>query len=289
MKVTKAFYNAASKAYVIAKHLVEIRKHIGVDAYLASPIRKQHVSGNIWFGINSMGDTDCLARQYRCMTDELGQKYSNYSNIDYLSKSCVDDAFNFKNTHRVEHTFELISFVSEFEKKYIINDADFTANSIAVDLLINQVVTIIKQCEQLTSFNTDDTKPFGKYNQSIIYCGEDTDLLKKGDDATALTRDQLIEVNRQRYARLVDEINVYNFADINYTNRTKLIGVKGKHTLPDIDVAVKYHSNQFMLLHTHYHHKLVKRIDSANRKWYSESDATAYRDWCVGNQLTSVA
>jgi hypothetical protein len=276
----KSFYNAVSKVYVIAKHMADLHKKVGTEAYLKSPVRTQHVTGNIWFGVNSLGDTDCLARQFRCMSDSLGQKFDNYDNIDYVSESCVNDTvFDFKNTHRVEHTFEVISFVRQFEQDYILGGKSFTSNSIGTDFVNNQVVAIVKQNEQLTAFNLNDDKPFSKYSEPIIYRGENTSILKSGDDATHLTRDELIEVNYQRYANLTNEIIDYNFTKLNDTNTKNLIGDIKKHSMPNLELAVKYHDDMFMLLNKHYHHKLNKRIDPNNKKWYNADDAKSYADW----------
>jgi hypothetical protein len=274
--VNKQTLTVASQAYVTAKFMSELHERIGTEAYLNSPVRTHHVTGNIWFGINSLGDTDCLARQFRSITDSLGQSYKDWHNIEFVSESCLNITNRSKKIHRVEHTREVITFVKQFEQEYIIGSKPFTAATIATDLILNQIVTLICQTEQLTAYHIDDNKPFSKYNARIYY--RDTDV-------SDYTLDQLLEINAERYAEMLAEINKFDFTALNTKHTKQLIGHAGKHTMPAMAVAVKYHNDAFMLLNVHYHHKLNKVTDTSNKKWYDAKLSNQYADW-LKTQIT---
>jgi hypothetical protein len=268
--VSKQTLTVASQAYVTAKFMSDFHKQVGTEAYLESPVRIHHVTGNTWFGVNSVGDTDCLARQFRLITDSLGQSFKDWDSIEFVSESCLNLQERNRKIHRVEHTREVITFVKQFEQDYIIGGKPFTAATIAINLILNQIVTLINQSEQLTAYHSNDNKPFSKYNARIYY---------RGTDVSDYTLDQLLDINAKRYKQIIAQINDYNFTELNSKHSKQLIGVVGKHTMPSLELAVKYHDNMFMLLNKHYHHKLNKRIDPTNTKWYNADDTKAYTDW----------
>jgi hypothetical protein len=268
--VSKQTLRVTSQAFVIAKFMSEFHAAVGTEAYLNSPVRTHHVTGNSWFGINSLGDNDCLARQFRNITDSLGQSYKDWDNIEFVSESCLNITNRSKKIHVVEHTREVITFVKQFEEEYIIGGKPFTAATIATNLILNQIVTFVEKSEQLTAYHSDNNKPFSKYDARIFY---------RGTDVSDYSLDELLKINADRYSDILSEINNFDFKELIATHTQKLVGQVGKHTIPELEVAVKYHNDMFMLLNKHYHHKLKKVINPNNKTWYNVKLASEYTDW----------
>lgn len=266
----------ASQAYVMSQYLADLCQKIGKDAYLSSPIRLEHGTGTGFFGVGNTGSTDCVKERFRGITDNLGQRYSCWQKIDFVSQSCLNLTYpDFRTTHRVEHTREVIDLYRQFEKDYIIEGKPFTAADLAVWVIVNQVVCLIEQTEQKSQDQYDDQQPFSKYSSPICY---------KGYDISAATRDELIEINKIRFASVIESLRNHDFAKINKHHETTLLNTSKKHTLPPMDIAVKYHDDVFELLEAHYTHKLNKRTNPADKKWYSEQDTEKYNNWKKAKQ-----
>jgi hypothetical protein len=271
MTINQQLVKNASQAYVMAKYLANFCERVGKVNYLTSPVRLEHATGTGFFGVGNTGSTDCIKERFRGVTDNLGQRWSCWQRIEFVSESCVGitDA-DFKNTHRVEHTREVIDLFKTFEEEFIIKNREFTANDLAIWIIEHQVVCLIEQREQKSQSHYDDARPFTKYASSIFY---------KGTDISQYTLDQLIELNKQRFEDVISALKTYDFSKLNAKHHKDLIIDKKKHTLPPLDLAVEFHNDQFELLDRHYHHKLNKRTNPADKKWYSTEDTAKFNNW----------
>ncbi len=261
-----------SQAYIMSKYLAELCKQIGARAYLTSPIRLEHGTGTGFFGISNTGSTDCIKERFRGVTDNLGQKYSCWEKIDFVSESClsITSKPDFRNTYRVEHTREVIDLFREFEKEYIIGGKPFTANDLGIWIVEHQVVCLIEQWEQKDQSHYNDFKPFTKYANPIFY---------KGTNISEYNLDQLKDLNRTRFATQLKEIKEYNFSKLNDEHTTNLLTKNKKHTLPPMTIAVKFYNDQYELLDRHYRHKLNKRTNPADKKWFNAEDTAMFNEW----------
>lgn len=274
-KITKRskhkVYKPLATLYTLLTHMQSARREIGLEAYLKSPVRTQHVTGNSWFGINSLGDNDCVARQVRLVTDYLGQKYNDVSNIEYRSQSCasIDNTTRDKKLHVVEHLREVADFRDEIEHKFIISDDDYTVADIAKFIIINQVVVLVERAEQTQAFMTNRDCPFSKYSVPIYY---------QGQDVSRMTYDQLVEVNQTRYADLIADIEAHDWSKALVAEAGIISTVPGKHTMPTLDIIKMHHNNEMMLLHTYYCYKREKVIDPSSAR-YNRAQANRYQAW----------
>lgn len=271
MTINQQLVKNASQAFVMAQYLANFCRRVGKDHYLSSPVRLEHATGTGFFGVGNTGSTDCIKERFRGVTDNLGQRWSCWQRIEFVSQSCVGiTQADFKKTHRVEHTREVIDLFKTFEQQFIIGDKPFTANDLAIWIIENQVVCLIEQKEQRSQLHYDDSKPFSKYANKIFY---------NGTDISAYTLPQLIELNQLRFADVIDSLRRYDFTKLNEKHHNDLIVQKKKHTLPPLELAVKYHNDQFELLDRHYHHKLNKRTNPADKKWFSAEDTAKFNNW----------
>lgn len=272
----KALLRNASQAYIMSKYLADLCKQIGEVAYLASPIRLEHGTGTGFFGVGNTGSTDCVKERFRGITDELGQRWSCWQQIQFVSESCVGiTSADFVNVHRVEHTREVIDLFEAFEKEYIISGKPFTASELANWVIENSVVCLIEQVEQLKQVNYNDDKPFSKYSKSIFY---------NGVDISDYSLDQIKQLNLKRFASVMQDVTNYNFTKLNTTNTKNLLQKTKKHTLPPIKLAIKHHNDEFRLLDQHYQYKISKfsepfKSNGKKNKWYSLERKTLFEDW----------
>lgn len=268
--VERSLVKNITQAYVMSQYLADFCQQVGVDNYLNSFIRAEHGTGTGFFGIGNTGSTDCIKERFRAITDALGQKFDRWQEIDFVSEGCVGMQMRQKELHRVEHTREVIDLFKTFEQKFIMSGKKFTPADLGVWLIENQVVCLILQSEQKSKTEYNDNQPFSKYSAKIYY---------KGIDVSEYTLDQIKQLNRQRFADVIKNLKTFNFKDLLDKQCRNLLHTKKKHTLPPMELAVKFYNDQYSLLREHYHHKLKKRTDPNDKKWYSKQDADDYYRW----------
>jgi hypothetical protein len=272
----KALLNNASQAYVMSKYLADLCKQIGEKNYLASPIRLEHGTGTGFFGVGNTGSTDCVKERFRGITDHLGQRWSCWQQIQFVSESCIGiTSADFVNIHRVEHTREVIDLFESFEKEYIISGKPFTAADLANWVIENSVVCLIEQVEQLKQVHYNDEKPFSKYSKSIFY---------NGTDISEYSLSQLKQLNLVRFAGVMKNVTDHNFTKLNTKNTKNLLEKTKKHTLPPLTIAVQYHDNEYELLDQHYQYKISKfseplKSNGKKNKWYNEERKILFENW----------
>jgi hypothetical protein len=269
--ISQKLITNASQAYVMSKYLADLCQQIGKDSYISSLIRLEHGTGTGFFGVGNTGSTDCIKERFRGVTDSLGQRWSCWQQIEFVSRSCIGISNpNFRTTHRVEHTREVIDLFKDFEQEYIITGRSFTANEMAIWIIEHQVVCLIEQREQKKQAHYNDQRPFTKYSNAIFY---------NGTDISNYTLDQLKEINKTRFNKDIEILSEYDFSEHNAKNEKSLLEGSKKHTLPPMTLAVKFYNDQFELLEKHYHHKLNKRTNPADKRWYNAEDTTKFNDW----------
>jgi hypothetical protein len=148
MNIPITIINAASQAFVMSQYLQNLYLMVGREIYLNSPIRFEHGTGKGFFGVSNTGNTDCIKERFRKVTNGLGLKFDSIEKIYFRSESCRDLKLRDKMMHRVEHTYEIKDIYIDFEKSYIMSDKTYTPQDIAVHIIENQVVGLIKQSEQ---------------------------------------------------------------------------------------------------------------------------------------------
>lgn len=267
--MNKSLIKNISQAYVMSTYLSNLCQQIGNDNYITSHIRNEHGTGSGFFGVSNTGSTDCIKERLRGITDSLGLVYKTPQHIKFISASCVNLVnFNFRTTHRVEHTREISELYLEFEEKFIMSGISFTPADLGTWLITNQVVCLIMQSEQLSKAFHDPTCLFSKYSNSIMY---------NGTDISNYTVSQLQNIAVTEYATELAEIQSFNFSNELAKQTENLITKTKKHTLPPMSLAVQYYNDHYELLSQYYTHKAFKRTDPSNKKWYDESDAHKYK------------
>jgi len=276
---------ATSTAYVLAKYLQEFCQRVGVENYLTSPIRLQHGSGTggfVFSGVgkphkrlSASGNNDCTKERFRTITDSLELTYRTIDKIKFRSASCLNLVERNKNDHRIEHTEEVIDLYYEFEKEYIIPNKSFTPNDLAVFVLERTLVCLIEQAEQKTGelrkLTYNPKVPFSKYSNTIFY---------EGKDVSNFTKGQLLKLTNQEHQNTIEYIKKYNFESIVKEKERDLINSRGNHSLPSMDIALKYHNDVFSLLKYYYHYQLAQLTDpNENKTYYNEQLAIKYKKW----------
>ncbi|MCP5131550.1 MAG: hypothetical protein H6985_18455 [Pseudomonadales bacterium] len=276
-KLSTSIVRSVSQAYVMARYLQELFECVGVD-YQNSPIRLEHGTGTGFFGVSNTGSTDCIKERFRGITDGLGLKYRTIDNIYFRSRSCMALKHRDKAIHRIEHTYELIDMYNDFEELYIMSRRPFSANDLATHVIESQIVCLIEKKEQKTGtdLRTSHNKqePFSKYS-STVFLGE--------SDVSAISKSEILEINRTRFAELLERVSTYDFSeDVDAAKQKLIVGgpkeASRKHTLPLLSFAKQYARDEFSLLRHHYTHKLEKRMDRGSR-WYGEADSQRYLRW----------
>jgi hypothetical protein len=234
-----------------------------------SVLRVEHGTGTGFFGIGNSGSTDCVKERFRAVTDALDQNFATWQHIDFVSEGCIGMTVRDTQIHRVEHTREVIDLYKQFEQEYIITGRSFTPAELGIWLIENQIVCLIQQQEQKSKIEYNDNLPFSKYSAKIYY---------KGTDISEYTLNQIQQLNRQRFADVIEDLKLFNFSSLLDKQSKNLLYTKKKHTLPPMDLAVKYFDNEFYLLKEHYHHKLSKRTNPKDR-WYCANDTARYISW----------
>ncbi len=258
------------QAYVMSQYLSDFCRQVGAENYINSVIRSEHGTGTGFFGISNTGSTDCIKERFRAVTDALGQKFDCWQQIDFVSESCIGMTQRDTNLHRVEHTRDVINLFKDFEQEYIIPGKKFSPADLGTWIIENQVVCLILQSEQLPKKYYNDAYPFSKYSTKIFF---------QGTDISGYDLAQIININKTRFASIITELHKFNFLSMVKEQTTLLLETKKKHTLPPIELAIRFHNDQYSLLREHYHHKLEKRTDPNDKKWYNKKDADDYYRW----------
>ena len=272
----KSLEKNIAQSFIMSRYLSKLCKAIGSEAYLKSYIRLEHGTGTGFFGISNSGSTDCVKERFRAITDSLGQKFDNWHNIDYISEGCLGMTVRDSKVHRVEHTREVIDMFLAFEREFIIPGKDFTPADLGAWLLENQVVCLILQSEQKSQKHYDDNIPFSKYSAKIYY---------QGTDISNYTLAQLKEFNHTRFSSEISAIQNNDFTCAVDLQEVNLLKKTKKHTLPPMSVAVSHYNNEFALLKEHYHHKLNKRSDPKQPKYYNKIAVDSYHQWLSANNF----
>lgn len=266
----KSLTKNIAQAYVMSQYLADFCKQIGAENYINSLIRSEHGTGTGFFGIGNTGSTDCIKERFRAITDSLGQKFNCWQQIGFVSKGCLGMQHRDKDIHRIEHTREVIDLFKAFEQEYIITGKSFTPADLGVWLIENQVVCLILQSDQRAKQYYNDAIPFSKYDDRIFY---------QGQDISDFSLEQIKALNVIRFSATIAELQTFDFTSLIKLHRNLLIETKDKHTLPPINIAVQFYNDQYSLLREHYHHKLKKRTDPNDKKWYNKKDADDYYRW----------
>jgi len=266
----KSLVKNIAQAYVMSQYLADFCRQVGSENYVNSLIRSEHGTGTGFFGIGNTGSTDCIKERFRAITDSLGQKFDCWQQIDFVSEGCVGMQQRDKIIHRVEHTREVIDLFKSFEQEYIVSGKSFSPADLGIWIIKNQVVCLILQSEQRPKQYYNDSVPFSKYDARIFY---------QDQDISNFSLDQIKALNISRFESIIAELKTFNFSSLIQTQTKQLLHTKKKHTLPPMQVAVKFYNDQYSLLREHYHHKLKKRTDPNDKKWYSKKDADDYYRW----------
>jgi len=277
----KKLITATATAYVIAKYLQELCSHVGSDSYYTSPIRLQHGPGTGGFGFKGLGkpkkrlggtgNNDCAKERFRGITDSLDLTFRTIEKIKFRTNSCISLTERNRNDHRIEHTEELIDLFLEFEQDYIVANQPFTPNDLAKFVLERTLVCLIEQKEQKKKGTYDPTVPFSKYTNPVFY---------EGQDVSALTKLELQAITAEQYADILAEVATYDWSEKVKEQEQNLINSGGHHSLPSMEIAVKYYDDAFSLLKYYYHYQLRQITDpNENMLYYNEAVAKLYKEW----------
>lgn len=269
------------QAYVLCQYLRDLASELGAEAYRTNLVRMQHGPGSGFFGVSNNGSMDCASAAFRRVTDALGQTNRDWSGIEFKSETCIDvDAPTFVRGngagHRVEHTWAVAEIFRLFEREYIELGREFTPSDLAKFIVPKQIVCLIRTREQISSGRIDAARPFSRYSCRVLF---------RGVDVSELSLVQLIQLNHERYAQLLAEIDRTNFATLVDKYKESLLRGTGGHTLPQLALAVSHGTNEFELLCRHYRLKLQKRTDPDNSRWFNASDAARFSEWSVANGM----
>jgi len=270
----KRLVQNASQTSVMLGYLRSLANQIGHPNYLASLIRREHGTGTGFFGVSNTGSTDCAKERIRGLTDSLAQTNRDWRGIAFISESCLGSRqFDFRNVHRVEHTREVMELFLALEEVYVLGESQPTSRAIASFVIEHQVVSLIRQEEQIARMAFDPSRPFSKYSARIFH---------EGRDVSACTYEDVVAINKVRYRELLRGVADFDFTALDQRNQTSLIrrsdAPHDPHTLPPMDLAVTFHDNELELVLRHYRRKLEKRITPGN-KWYGGDDADRFRAW----------
>lgn len=268
-------------AWIIAKYLQDFCQKVGVDHYLTSAIRYQHGNGTGGFRflgmgnpqkrLSASGNNDCVKERFRGITDGLKLTYRSIDKIQFRSASCVNLRERCKTLHRVEHTVELIDIYHDFENQYIITTQNFTANDLAKFVLQQTLVCLIEQKEQKPAGTYNLDMPFSKYSAKVFY---------QGQDVSGYTRTELFAITAREYGDLFKALHTYDFTEVINNKKSKLIDSGLNHSLPALDMAVKYHNNPLALLKYYYHHQRKQLTESDYKpRYYNHDLAQHYAKW----------
>jgi hypothetical protein len=267
MKLQKA----TARTTALALYLQKFRQIIGPERYLNSIIRREHGTGTGLFGVSNTGSRDCLKESIRGITDALSLSYRTPDALPFRTESCIGIKVFDRNSHRIEHTIEVIELYHEFEAHFILNDQEIDLSDVGKWIIENQVTTLIEQHEQRRKGHYTSEQPFSKYSRPVLY------NLQK--DVSTISREELRMLTCKHFSEQLSSFLTINGQPFLDTAIASFDGSGSKaHTLPLLDVAVEYNDEEFELLTRHYKYKLSKRLDP-NSRWFSANDAARYRAW----------
>lgn len=263
----KVLVRNVAKAYVISSYLRTLHDKIGIKDYLTSYIRKEHGTGQGFFGTSNTGSYDCLKETLRGITDGLDLRFSTFQKIPYVSGSCLGISTRSKAVHRIEHTIELSSQYLDLENLYVLGGANLTPNSLGRWFIENQIVCLIEQVEQTGEYSED--APFSKYSTAIYY---------QGRDVSRLSHSEIRVLNREYFSEALSIVDQFDFTQEVEKVRAKLIQPRVKHRLPPLELAIELANDEMKLLDQHYKDKVTK-ITTPGGRYYKPVHADRWCQW----------
>lgn len=263
----KVLVSNVAKAYVLATYLRSLHEKIGDSAYMTSFIRREHGTGQGFFGIGNTGSYDCLKETLRGITDGLDLKFSTFKKIPFVSASCLDLKQRIKEVHRIEHTIEISTQYLELETRCIRGREDLTPQSLARWFIKNQIVCLIKQREQTGDYSED--APFKKYSAPIFY---------KDRDVSHLSHSEIRVLNQSVFSEELTFVDNYDFSSAVEKTKNKLIQLRGKHRLPPLELAVLLANDEMALLDQHYQDK-VQKVTTLGSRYFKQSQLDRWNEW----------
>ena len=263
--MNKSLLSNTAKFTVLAKAAQEVVEYAGVDAYMNSWWRREHITGQGFFGVSNTGSTDCAKERGRGITDSFGYTHRTPEAIPFRSASTLGlTSFDCRNIHRVEHTVELNELVREFEAEYIITGRDFDCYTVAEFFITRMVIVLIEQVEQKSKSEIGEL-PFSKYSNRVFY---------DGMDISDATHEDLAKINMGLHAELLNNLANFDWSK-ELAKATATLTTGKSHTIPSIELTVEHFDNEFAILDAHYTHKRDKALNTSS-KWYNKKNADAY-------------
>ena len=272
---TKTILNRASSIAVILEYLQNVCKLIGKENYSNSFIRREHSTGQGFFGVGNTGSQDCGKELIRRLSDVLGHKFTSIDSIYFRTASCLDIKQNerHKDLHRVEHTRELSDIIWPLlESKYVFKNTKIDPLQIAVWLIENLCVTLIHPDEQLPNSQYNDKKPMKKYTVPVFY---------NNIDFNNYTLKQICNINKDKHKILLKELQTSNWKSILEQRRKYYYVSEPKsHRLCPLEIVEKSHNSQFELLDKWYNHKRDKILFAKKGGCYDKPKLVEqYNQW----------
>lgn len=256
-----------AKAYVIATYLRNLHETIGDPAYMTSFIRKEHGTGQGFFGIGNTGSYDCLKETLRGITDGLDLKFSTFKKIPFVSASCVGLEQRIKEVHRIEHTIEISAQYVDLETRCIRGREDLTPQSLGRWFIENQIVCLIEQVEQTGQYSAKT--PFLKYSAPIFY---------NDQNVSHLSHSEIRTLNKSIFSDELTLVANYDFSSAVEKTKNKLIQLQAKHRLPPLELAVLLANDEKALLDQHYLDKLQK-VTTPGSRYFKQSQLDRWNEW----------
>jgi hypothetical protein len=263
----KVLLSNVAKAYVLASYLRSLHEKIGTQDYIASFIRKEHGTGQGFFGIGNTGSYDCLKETLRGITDGLDLRFCTFKKIPYVSDSCLGILTRSREVHRIEHTFELSAQYLELERRYILEGQGFTPNSLGRWFIENQIVCLIEQVEQTGVYS--EKAPFSKYSAPIYY---------RGRDVSHLSHSEIRVLNQEVFSEALSIVDQFDFTQDVERVKANLIQPQVKHRLPPLELAIPLANDEMKLLDQHYIDKVTKATTPGGR-YFKQFHADRWHKW----------
>lgn len=263
----KVLLSNVAKAYVLASYLRSLHEKIGTQDYIASFIRKEHGTGQGFFGIGNTGSYDCLKETLRGITDGLDLRFSTFKKIPYVSGSCLGISNRSREVHRIEHTIELSAQYLELERRYVLEGQGFTPNSLGRWFIENQIVCLIEQVEQTGVYS--EKAPFSKYSAPIYY---------RDRDVSHLSHSEIRLLNQEVFSEALTIVDQFDFTQDVERVKAKLIQPRVKHRLPPLELAIPLANDEMKLLDQHYIDKVTKATTLGGR-YFKQINADRWHNW----------
>lgn len=255
VSLQRSIVSSVSQTTVLGTYLRDFCRRVGVDAYISSPIRRQHGNGTGIAGIGNAGGIDCLRERFRGISTALGCTYATWREIPFVSQGCLNIKDRNRHTHRVEHTRGLSEIFQGFERECIMGGLAITPYSVLERMVLQGICTHIRQEEQCDHGLVDPDRPFKRYSVPVYYQGQDVSLFNSL---------QLSELMRAHYEHVLVAAREWDWepalarAWTGYTNGS----IRG---VPPMELAVRYHDCEWGLLEHHYHYRRSQLLDPSSR------------------------